>query len=159
MLLRRWALYTAKVPFYWGNHKEGKNEGKNPGYSIPVAIGRNNFPPVRAESIGFNTLDTLIHVLHCIGEMALAPLVESHFLLNEGWWGEKGKLIFLLPTPAAIYIDLALRAMFPSLHASTGRSPVENTLYRDRWQRVSLPMLRWGAGLTYHSFERDNQKI
>jgi hypothetical protein len=38
--------------------------------------------------------------------------------------GEKGKLIFLLPRPAAIYIDLALRAMFPSLHVSTGRTPV-----------------------------------
>jgi hypothetical protein len=48
---------------------------------------------------------TLIYVLHCIGEMALATLVEIH-LLYEGWWEKKGKLIFLLPRPAAIsYID------------------------------------------------------
>jgi hypothetical protein len=46
---------------------------------------------------------TLIHDPHCIGEMALAPLVERHLLLYEEWWGEKGKLIFLLPRPAAIY--------------------------------------------------------
>jgi hypothetical protein len=86
----------------------------------------------RVSIIDINTLDnlkpppfnTLIHVLHCIGEMALAPLVESHLLLNEEWWGEKGKFIYLLPRPATIYIDLALRAMFPSLHASIGRSPV-----------------------------------
>jgi hypothetical protein len=83
----------------------------------------------RGKAIDFNTLDNLkppppLHVLHCIGEMALVPLEESHLLLYEGWWGEKGKLIFLLPRPAAIYIDLALRAMFPPLHASTGRIPV-----------------------------------
>ena len=63
--------------------------------------------------------------------MALAPLVESHLLLYEGWWGEKGKLIFLLPRPAAIYIDLALRAMFPSLHAGTGRIPVLEFLVKN----------------------------
>jgi hypothetical protein len=56
--------------------------------------------------------------------MSLAPLVESHLLLYEELWVEKGKLIFLMPRQAAIYIDLALRAMFPSLHAGTGRSPV-----------------------------------
>jgi hypothetical protein len=47
-----------------------------------------------------------VHVLHCISEKALSPLVESRLVLYEEWWTEKGKLIFLIPRPAAIYIDL-----------------------------------------------------
>jgi hypothetical protein len=67
--------------------------------------------------------------------MALAPLAESHLLLYEGWWGGKGKAyLFIAQTGRYIYtVDLALRAMFPSLHASTGRSRVENPFYRDQW--------------------------
>jgi hypothetical protein len=37
--------------------------------------------------------------------MALSPLVESSLVLYEEWWTEKGKLIFIIPRPAAIYID------------------------------------------------------
>jgi hypothetical protein len=56
--------------------------------------------------IDINTLDilktpsqniTVIHILHCIGEMALAPLVESHLLLYEKWWKERESLSFYCP--------------------------------------------------------------
>jgi hypothetical protein len=46
--------------------------------------------------------------------MALSPLVESSLVLHEEWWTEKGKLIFLMPKPAAIYIDFgATSEIFP----------------------------------------------
>jgi hypothetical protein len=66
----------------------------------------------------------LIHVLHRIGEMALAPLVESHLLLYEEWQGKGKAYLFIAQAGSYVYIDLALRAMFPSLHAGTGRSHV-----------------------------------
>jgi hypothetical protein len=48
--------------------------------------------------------------------MALTTLVESQLLLSEEGWGEKGKLIFLFPRPAAVYIGLALYKRYFPLH-------------------------------------------
>jgi hypothetical protein len=69
-------------------------------------------------------LNTLVHVLHCISEMALSPLVESRLVLYEEWWTEKGKLILLMPRPAAIYIDFGATSDISPLDASTVYSPV-----------------------------------
>jgi hypothetical protein len=76
------------------------------------------------DNLNRHRISTLVHVLHCISEMARSPLVESRLVLYEEWWTEKGKLIFLMPRPAAIYIDFGATSDISPLHASTGRSPV-----------------------------------
>jgi hypothetical protein len=39
-----------------------------------------------------------MHGLHCIGEIALAPLVESNRLLFEKWWGIGKAYLFIAQT-------------------------------------------------------------
>jgi hypothetical protein len=58
----------------------------------------------------------LVKVPHCIGQLALLTLPLNIWRMMVG---EKGKLIFLLPRPAAIYRDCDATSDIFSVHAGT----------------------------------------
>jgi hypothetical protein len=74
--------------------------------------GEEALSQVLVSPIDMNTLDNLNrpsqHISACSSlhhlNGALTLAVESSLVLSEEWWTEKGKLIFLMPRPAAIYI-------------------------------------------------------
>jgi hypothetical protein len=64
-----------------------------------------NSSRIRIPGVISPPLEGLVHVGHCIREMALVTLVESHPLTICRKIGGKGKLILLLPRTAAIYLQ------------------------------------------------------
>jgi hypothetical protein len=52
----------------------------------------------------WGVFNSLFHVPNCTSLLAIATLVAILLLLYPEWWEETGKLIFLLPKPAAIWL-------------------------------------------------------
>jgi hypothetical protein len=77
-------------------------------------------------------------IFHC--EYLITPWIAEDILgSNEEWWGEKRKLTFLLPRPAAIYVPMlivALRDMFSLSMLEHVQSTHEYSMYPLRYNKV-----------------------